>query len=275
MKLGFLTGYSRERIEFARREGFDCVSLVDGGPGAEFDVVSIAEDKIKEIREIADRNHIAITAVAYYTHHIEEAQIQRFRSTIQVAAKLGAKVAATFAGGAPNLKPEENFPRFKEVFSEYTRLAEDVGVKIALENCPCMARYPENIAFNPVWWERIFDAIPSEALGLEFDPSHLVVTGIDYLKALKDFGSKIFHFHAKDAEIDREALRNCGIYGEGWWRFRIPGLGDINWRKIFSVLLDVGYDYAMVIEHEDPVFRGERYDEGLRRGLRYLRQLVR
>jgi len=130
MKLGFLTGYSRERIEFARREGFDCVSLVDGGPGAEFDVVSIAEDKIKEIREIADRNHIAITAVAYYTHHIEEAQIQRFRSTIQVAAKLGAKVAATFAGGAPNLKPEENFPRFKEVFSEYTRWQRTWGLKL-------------------------------------------------------------------------------------------------------------------------------------------------
>jgi len=99
-------------------------------------VYNIPQGQIEEIKEVADRNHIAITAVAYYTHHIEEAQIERFRSTIQVAAKLSAKVAATLAGGAPNLKPEENFPTFKEVFSECTRLAEDVGVKIALENCP-------------------------------------------------------------------------------------------------------------------------------------------
>ena len=109
---------------------------------------------------------------------------------------------------------------------------------------------------------------------MEFDPSHLVVTGIDYLKALRDFGSKIVHFHAKDTEIDRETLGNCGIYGKGWWRFRIPGWGDINWQKIFSLLLDIGYDYAMVIEHEDPVFTGERNDEGLRRGLKVLRQFV-
>lgn len=212
--------------------------------------------------------------LAYYTKHTEKAEIERFRSTIQVAAKLGARVAATLANGAPDVKPEENFPAVKKVFSEYVKLAEDVGVKIGLENSYQMARYPENIAFNPVWWGKLFDAVPSEALGLEFDPSHLVATEIDYLKALKDFGSKIVHFHAKDTEIDNDTLRNCGIYGGGWRRYRIPGWGDINWQKIFSLLVDIGYDYAMVIEHEDPVFVGQRYDEGLRRGLKFLRQFV-
>ncbi|HID96559.1 MAG TPA: hypothetical protein EYP53_10975 [Candidatus Latescibacteria bacterium] len=116
MKLGFSTEYSQERMEFAGKEGFDCISLADGGPGAEFDVMSITEDKIKEIKEIADRNNIAITAVAYYTHHTEEERIERFRRTIQV----GAKVAATLANGAPDVKPEENFPVVRKVFSEYT-----------------------------------------------------------------------------------------------------------------------------------------------------------
>ena len=274
MELGFLTEYSKERMEFAGKEGFDGIALSDGGPGAEFDVVSITEDKIREIREIADRNHIVITAVAYYTSHIEEAQIQRFRSTIQVAAKLGAKVAATLANGAPDVKPEENFPVVKQVFSEYVKLAEDVGLKIGLENSYQMGRYPENIAFNPLWWGRLFDAVPSEALGLEFDPSHLVATQIDYMKALRESGSRIVHFHAKDTEINREVLGRNGIYGGGWRRYRIPGWGDIDWKRIFSALVDIGYDYAMVIEHEDPIFTGERYDEGLRRGLKFLGQFV-
>ena len=82
------------------------------------------------------------------------------------------------------------------------------------------------------------------------------------------------HFHAKDMEINREALGRNGIYGGGWRRYRIPGWGDIDWKRIFSALVDIGYDYAMVIEHEDPIFTGERHDEGLRRGLKYLRQFV-
>jgi sugar phosphate isomerase/epimerase len=43
--------------------------------------------------------------------------------------------------------------------------------------------------------------VPSDHLGLKIEPSHCVRQGIDYVKAVYDFGSKIFHVHATDMEI--------------------------------------------------------------------------
>jgi sugar phosphate isomerase/epimerase len=90
--------------------------------------------------------------------------------------------------------------------------------------------------------------------------------------------------HAKDTEIMKDKLDKYGIIGRqidnssgwnaGWWRYRIPGWGQIDWKEIFKALNDIKYDRSMVIEHEDPVFGGKRTDEGLKLGLRYLRQFM-
>ena len=105
---------------------------------------------------------------------------------------------------------------------------------------------------------------------MEMDPSHLAWLGIDYVKAVRDFGTRIFHVHAKDTEVDHDKLHTNGIYTPGWWRYRIPGMGDIDWDKFFTALLETGFDGGVAIEHEDPVFEGERGEEGLHRGYLYL-----
>jgi len=110
----------------------------------------------------------------------------------------------------------------------------------------------------------MFKVIPSKALGLEFDPSHLVFQFIDYLDAARKFGSRIYHTHCKDTEILYDRLGYVGYTGEGWWRFRMPGLGDVDWKRLITTLQDVGYDYVLSIEHEDPLYHGE---EGFRKGL--------
>lgn len=86
-------------------------------------------------------------------------------------------------------------------------------------------------------------------------------------------GSRVFAFHAKDCEIDREALHRYGVLGRqfgaknkwdmGWWRYRIPGLGQLDWKELFKALLDIGYNGPVVIEHEDPVFCGAPSELGL------------
>jgi sugar phosphate isomerase/epimerase len=122
----------------------------------------------------------------------------------------------------------------------------------------------ENIAYSPEIWKAMFEAVPADNLGLELDPAHMVWQGIDYIKAIYDFGHKIFHTHAKDMEIRRDVLARCGIYGilfdkvddfgHGWWRGRAPGWGEVNWHRFITALLDVGYTGNIDIEHEDPVF---------------------
>ena len=86
--------------------------------------------------------------------------------------------------------------------------------------------------------------------------------------------SRVYAVHAKDTEILEEQLGYKGIFGQGWWRYRIPGWGMIDWKLIFCALNDVGYNDSIVIEHEDPVFGEERTDEGLKLGLKFLRNFM-
>jgi sugar phosphate isomerase/epimerase len=120
----------------------------------------------------------------------------------------------------------------------------------------------------------MFEAVPSDALGLEFDPSHLVWQQIDYLDALYHFRDRIYHVHAKDTEIVPSVLAKVGIFGSGWWRYRIPGLGIVDWSAFLSALYEIGYDGGVAIEHEDPVFTGERFEMGLVLGYNTLAPLI-
>jgi sugar phosphate isomerase/epimerase len=125
----------------------------------------------------------------------------------------------------------------------------------------------------PDLWDEWFATVPSEALGLEFDPSHLYWQGIDYVRAVGEYGKRIYHVHAKDTEMLPENRYRGGINGR-CFRFRIPGYGGIDWARFASALIEAGYRGGIAIEHEDPVFSGERFDEGLARGREVLRPLV-
>lgn len=128
-----------------------------------------------------------------------------------------------------------------------------MGVKIALENCPHRPG-GGNFVNGPESWHAVFEAVDSDFLGIELDPSHLVFHFIDHERAIRDYGPKIFHVHAKDTTIRWEVLGRVGIYGEGWWCFRIPGLGEVDWRRFIDALRLAGYDGAVVIENEDSYF---------------------
>ena len=214
-----------------------------------------------------------VSALGYYPNVLapdaaEAGEARAYlNSVIDLAADIGVPVVATFAGRDPDKSVEANLPGFKEAFSPIMDRAEKRGIRIALENCPMMNRFTmkgENIAFSPEIWRALFDLVPSANLGLELDPSHCVWQGIDYVKAVLDFGDRIFHVHAKDMEVRRDILAESGIYGtalrrfeglgHGWWRARAPGWGEVNWARLITALIEVGYKGNLDIEHEDDVF---------------------
>ncbi len=158
-----------------------------------------------------------------------------------------------------------------------------------IENCPMenWQRFglPGNFAYSPELWDALFNEVPSTHFGLNFDPSHLYWLGIDYLQAAKDFCERIFHAHAKDTEILSEGRYRYGIlsrqltqnfWESGWWRYRMPGAGSVDWKAFVSTLKEVGYDFVLSIEHEDPVWEGteEKVKEGLKLGFQHLSQFV-
>ena len=198
------------------------------------------------------------------------------RGDIEVAAQLGIGVVLIEAGRDPWKTVEENIPIFKEVFTPLVELAEESGVKLAMENCPQPQYWPAwgNLAYTVENWRRLFDAIPSSALGLAFDPSHLLWLGIDYIGAVHEFGERIYAAHAKDTEILEDVLAEVGYVGTGWWRYRLPGWGEVDWTAFLTALREVGYSGSVCIEHEDALWTDsvEELKHGVLMAARYLGQ---
>jgi sugar phosphate isomerase/epimerase len=124
----------------------------------------------------------------------------------------------------------------------------------------------------------MFAEIPSPNWGLNFDPSHLVWQQMDYLKPLREFAARLVHVHAKDVRVDRERLDDVGILATPleYHVPKLPGLGEIDWGRFFSILGDTGYDGAVCIEVEDRAYEStiETRKKALLQSARYLRQFV-
>jgi hypothetical protein len=118
-------------------------------------------------------------------------------------------------------------------------------------------------------WRRILEQW-SGAIGLNFDPSHLILQMIDIPRFIGEFGPHILHVQAKDLWIDREGLYERGVFsmGMGWQVPRLPGLGDVDWADLFGALWRTGYDGDVIVEHEDRDF--EKTDELIKRFLKQM-----
>ena len=188
------------------------------------------------------------------------------------------KVVNTFLGGDRTLNVDENWTRAQDIFAPIVKHAEDAGVTLCFENCPMIFSHDEwpgghNIAYSPKIWRRIFEEW-GDAVGMNFDPSHLIWQFIDQTRFIKEFGSRFGHVHAKDVMIDRDGLYENGTMsvGMGWQIPRLCGLGDVDWSDFFSGLYRAGYDGPVIIEHEDRLFEGT--DEKIKRGFCLARDVL-
>jgi len=164
------------------------------------------------------------------------------------------------------------------VWPDLIRLAEDEGIRIGIENCPMLFGKNEwpggkNLFHSPEIWRRMFEAIPSDHFGINFDPSHFVFLMMDYVQPMYEFRHKIFHTHAKDTRIDHHRLNQKGILTLDWYTPKIPGLGDIQWAAWISALSDIGFRGSVSIEVEDDAFMRDLDDR--KRSLRIARNVLR
>lgn len=284
MKLGFLTPYSEEIVKFAGDEpAFECLEI--SGPPEEWlgdtDEAHAAREKAKAVLE---ENDIVVASFLGGLPSIQasqdelESELERLGKVMDVCLEMDGAVitGAGPRGYEPSISLEENVERYKEVYSQVAELAAEKGVKIGFENWPAGTPYGENgsLAVTPAAWELMFEAVESDEIGLEFDPSHLIWQGIDPLLAVEEFVGHINMVHCKDTEIFKERLNKVGAFYRGWWRYRLPGFAEFDWEKFFAILHEKGYDGNAVIEHEDPVFSGERRLEGFHRCGKFLSKCI-
>ena len=307
MKIGFLSAclpqISLENlVKWAAKSGFQSLELAAWPveskrdyQARQIDAANFSKDSAKKVKDLFNQYQLTISAMAYYDNNLHpdlkkrQSFIDHLKKVIDTAELLDVPLVGTFVGGRPDKSPAENIKEIGKVFRDILRYAGDKGVKIMIENCPMynwvQFGLPGNYAYSPELWDALFNEIPDDNFGLNFDPSHLYWLRIDTIQAVKDYASKIFHAHAKDTEILPKGEYRYGIPGQqlqpepwksGWWRYRMPGLGEIDWNSFISTLQEYGYDQVLSIEHEDPVWEGseKKIKTGLKLGLKHLAQYV-
>jgi sugar phosphate isomerase/epimerase len=261
-KLAIKTRYAPQRLAFAASAGYEGVILdVEDS----FDPDKLSDNQIDQVLASARDAGVLIISIESMVNHLVADPAERretrthFIRCIELAHRLGCKFVGTFSGGKQGASVDEQAKELAEVLNEqYLPVCEKLDVRIGPENYPC----DENFATVPATWEKVFALVPDHRFGLEFDPSHLVRQYIDPIQTAWEFRDRILAVHAKDTEIIQPVLAKVGIHGKGWWRYRIPGQGLIDWPKFITVLLQAGFRGGVAVEHEDPFWDVPHGDEG-------------
>jgi sugar phosphate isomerase/epimerase len=284
---------------WAGNVGFDALEVAawpgPGGPGGgpcHLDVTTLDEGDAERVRGLFEQNHLTISAIGYYENNLLADPARRLaihdhlRRCIDAAVLLGCPLVGTFIGRDVGHTVKENLRMAESILPPLVEYATEREVRLIVENCPMEGwhpdGYPGNLAYSPELWEWMF----SLGFYLNFDPSHLWWLGIDPVAAVRPYVDHVLHAQAKDTQVDRAARNRYGYYGRaverrdpwdvGWWRYRVPGRGQIDWRAVIDALDEGGFDGTLSVEHEDPVWGGtvERVQRGLEIAYGTLRPLV-
>lgn len=304
MKLGFLTaclpGRRLDQIAaWAGEHGYEALEVAawpDLGArpftATHLDTARLGEREADETRALFDRHGLTVSSLAFYDNNLHPDPAERqaindhVAACIDAAALLGCPTVGTFIGRHPGKSVAENLREAEQLFPRLVERAGEKGVKIIIENCVMEGwhpdGYPGNLAYSPELWEWMFDL----GLYLNFDPSHLMWMGIDPVEALQPYVDRIPHAQAKDVQLFPERRDRYGWPGKavaredpwdvGWWRYRVPGLGEVDWRRVVDALYEGGFDGVLSVEHEDPVWGGtdDKIHTGLQIAHRTLRPLI-
>lgn len=303
MQLGFVSAILpdlsfREVFETAKRIGFDCVEVCCWPTGkaerryagvTHIDVANLTKHLVHEIRHCVEETGVQISGLGYYPNPLSPNQaeadtaIAHLHVMIDAAYRLGIERVNSFVGRDWTKSVDDNWPRFLSTWKPIIQLAEDRGVRVGIENCPMLFTADEwpggkNLATTPEIWTRMFSDIPSDNFGLNYDPSHMVWQHMDYLRPMRDFSDKLFHIHAKDVRLDQDRLNQVGImaHPNKYHTPKLPGMGDVNWGKFFSVLTETKYKGPVCVEVEDRAYEGSLNDRAasLTQSHTYLRNFV-
>src|SRR5262245_16512560 len=281
MKLGFVSAILpdlslNQVLAFARDERFSCVELMCWPFGkaerrfagvTHLDVNGLTKAQADDVNALCARYGVSISGLGYYPNPLDldpvvsKKCVDHLKKVILAAKQLGLKNVNTFVGRDWTRTVDENWPRFLKIWKPLIDFAEDHTIRVGIENCPMSFGRDEwpggkNLATSPVIWRRMFNDIPSDYFGLNYDPSHFVLQFMDPLSPLREFNDKLFHLHAKDVEIRCDRLNEVGAFAfpKQWHTPRIPGFGGVNWAQFMGRLYEIGYKGPLCIEVEDDTF---------------------
>jgi sugar phosphate isomerase/epimerase len=277
MKLGFVSAILPDQtldevLRTAADLGYQCVEAMCWPAGrsdrryagvTHVAVEGFTPAMADDVNALCRKHGVELSALGYYPNPLDPelgpAALAHLTKVMHAAKLLGLGIVNTFVGRDWRKSIDDNWPAFRTAWPPVVALAAELGLRLGIENCPMIfsgSEWPggKNLATTPEAWRRMFAEIPSPAWGLNFDPSHFLWQFIDPVPALREFGDRLVHVHAKDARIDRDRLQERGIMGLDWHTPKLPGLGEVAWGPLFGALTDLGYQGAVCVEVEDRAF---------------------
>jgi len=281
IRIGTLVNGGPNTADYIRQilpHGFESFSITFWQTLGDTDLKKLA----REVKEALADSNATISGIGIFGNALmndDAAKEARsgWRKLIDAAHLFECGLVTGFTGRVVDKPIDQCIDRYTKVYGPLAKRAADKGVRLAFENCDMGGNWQRgawNIAHTPEAWELMFNAIPSDNIGLEWEPCHQMVKLIDPIPQLRKWVDKIFHVHGKDATVMWDVVRKHGINGPKPFAFhRTPGFGDSNWTDIISELRRGGYTGTIDIEGwHDPVYRGDLEMTGQVHGLNYLKE---
>ena len=287
MKLGLLSAilpdYTFEQVvDVAAGAGLSCIEVACWPKGkalrryagvTHINAEEVTGEQAGHYLEYAAEHGLSISSLGYYPNPMDadpekrKVYIDHLYKLIELSGKMGVNMVTTFIGRDLTKNQEDNIEEMVEVWTPILQYAKDFGVKIAIENCPMFYTKDEwpggtNLACSPYIWRTMFERMPFDNFGLNYDPSHMLLQGADYIRPVYEFKEKIFHVHIKDIKMYPDKIYEYGMFGypSRFHSPKVPGLGDIDWGAFMSALYDIRYEGAACLEIEDKAFEDSEAD---------------
>jgi len=202
---------------------------------------------------------------------------EQLKMAIRASVNMGTDNIPVLSGGLawPMMYPWPQRPEglIDEAFLELARrwrplldMAADQGIAFTYE------LHPGSDLYDGATFEMFLDRVDDHpAACINYDPSHFLLQQLDYLEFIRLYGKRIKAFHVKDAEF-RPSGR-VGVYsGYQPWsrragRFRSLGDGQVDFRQVFTLLTEAGFNGWAVLEWECCVKSPE---QGAREGAEFI-----
>lgn len=299
MKLGFITsildGWSFDEVlDIASQMGYECLEVACWPKGkaerryagvSHIDAERLTQHEADEILDKCREKNIELSALAYYPNTLDpnpqkrRSNIDHLKKVIDASVMLGVNLVTTFIGRDQYKSVEENLKIVSEIWPEILHYAGNRKVKIAIENCPMLfgeEQWPggQNLMTTPEIWKKVFETLPDDNLGINYDPSHFVWQMVDYIQPIYEFRARIFHVHYKDIKLNPKKLSRVGTmaYPLSYMSPKLPGMGDVDWKEFIKALENIEYDGYACVEVEDKDFEGssDRILDSLRLSKEYI-----
>ena len=237
-------------------------------------------------RDVIDERHKSILPAHVWgdgdPEGVHARAAEDMKNCARAARQLGLGVVNGFTGSSiwhllysfPPVSPkmiDDGFKLLAERFNPILDVFGECGVKFALEV------HPTEIAFDLYTTKRLLATFNGRlALGLNFDPSHLVWQGIEPHLFIREFADRIYHVHMKDVAVTLDG--RSGILGsflpfgdvKRGWNFRSLGHGDVDFDAVIRELNAAGYRGPLSVEWEDS---GMEREYGAQEALAFVRKV--